>query len=133
MGAVMRGLAVALTLVAAGCAGLAEQRRLEQFEKTARAYDKAIRWSDFQAAYSLTRPDPNRPPNFERLKRVQVTSYETLGATPAPGGTEVRQSVAIEYMFINSMRVLRLIDPQVWVFDEAAGRWQLTSGLPDFK
>jgi hypothetical protein len=110
-----------------------EQRRLEQFEKTARAYDKAIRWSDFQAAYSLTRPDPTRPPDFARLKGIQVTSYEAVGALPSASAMEVRQAVAIEYMRINDMRVRRIMDEQVWVYSEAEKRWQLTTGLPDFR
>jgi hypothetical protein len=110
-----------------------EQRRLELFEKTARAYDKAIRWSDFQAAHGLTRPDPARPPDFARLKGIQVTSYEAVGAVPSAGAMEVRQAVAIEYMRINDMRVRRIVDEQVWIYSEAEGRWQLTTGLPDFR
>jgi hypothetical protein len=112
---------------------MGEQSRLEQFEKTARAYDKAIRWSDFEAAYSLTRPDPARPPDFTRLKGIQVTSYEAVGAVPSAGAKEVRQAVAIEYMRINDMRVRRIVDEQVWVYSGVEKRWQLTTGLPDLR
>jgi hypothetical protein len=133
MGRAARWLAVAVALLIGACASMGEQRRLEQFERTARAYDKAIRWSDFQAAYSLTRPDPTRPPDFARLKGIQITSYEAVGALPSGGGMEVRQAVAIEYMRINDMRVRRIMDEQVWVYSEAEKRWQLTTGLPDFK
>jgi hypothetical protein len=31
------------------------------------------------------------------------------------------------------MRVRRIMDEQVWVYSEAEKRWQLTTGLPDFK
>jgi hypothetical protein len=133
MGRAARWLAVAVALLIGACASMGEQRRLEQFERTARAYDKAIRWSDFQAAYSLTRPDPTRPPDFARLKGIQVTSYEAVGALPSAGGMEVRQTVAIEFMRINDMRVRRIVDEQVWVYSEAEKRWQLTTGLPDFR
>lgn len=132
-GGVGRWLVVALALLLGACASVGDQRRLELFEKTARAYDRAIRWSDFQAAYSLTRPDPARPPDFARLKGIQVTSYEAVGALPSAGAMEVRQAVAIEYMRINDMRVRRIVDEQVWVYSETEKRWQLVSGLPDFK
>ena len=131
MGGAARWLVMAILVGA--CASVGEQHRLEQFEKTARAYDRAIRWSDFQAAYSLARPDPARQPDFARLKGIQVTSYEPVGAARSAGGTQIRQVVAIEYMHINDMRVRRIVDEQIWVYHEADGRWRLTSGLPEFR
>jgi hypothetical protein len=125
-------LAVGMSVVVVGCAGMAEQRRQDRFEKTARAYERAIRWSDFETAYALTKPDPSRPPDFERMKRFQVTSYETLGALPSAGYREIRLTAAIEYVHTGSMRVRKLVDQQVWSFSEDDGRWQLVSGLPAF-
>lgn len=132
MGGAVRWLVVALMVMIGACASMGEQRRLELFEKTARAYDKAIRWSDFEAAYGLTRPDPARAPDLARLKGIRVTSYEVLGAVPSAGAMEVRQAVAIEYTRTQDMRVRRIVDEQVWVYSELERRWRLTTGLPAF-
>ena len=123
---------LAAALILMGCASTGEKGRLEQFEKTSRLYERAIRWSDFQSAYALTKPDPAQRPDFQRLGRIRVTSYEPLGAFPDAEAREIRQTVAIEYVFVNAMRVQRLTDQQVWVYEEASERWRLTTGLPSF-
>ena len=67
---------------------------------------------------------------MERLHQVRVSGYDEQPAIPA-GEDEVRQTVRIELVNVNTQSVRSIVDRQVWKYDEAAKRWWLISGLPD--
>lgn len=109
--------------------------RLEKFETTARAYERAVRWSDFQRAFMFTGPSEAAPlPDFKRLQNVQVTSYDVVGAPqPNADGMQVVQLVEIRYVNTNSMSERVFADKQVWKFSDSDERWKLTSAFPEFR
>jgi hypothetical protein len=67
---------------------------------------------------------------MDRLHQVRVSSYNEQPAVPV-GEDEVRQTVQIELVNVNTQTVRSIVDRQVWKYDEAGKHWWLTSGLPD--
>jgi hypothetical protein len=117
----------------AGCA-IGTQYRMERFEATARAYARALRWSDFQGAFGVVKPPTEtRLPDFHRLKVVRITSYETLSTVPNADGNVVRQMVEISYVHTDRMVERKLMDNQDWAYSEADKRWYLRSDFPEFR
>jgi hypothetical protein len=124
---------VLLALLATGCA-VGAQVRLEKFDATARAYARAIRWSDFQTAYGIAKRPIDTPlPDFNRLKNVRVTSYDAVSTIPGADGTTMRQLVEIGYVYTDRMSARQLVDQQEWYYVEADGRWYLRSAFPEFR
>jgi hypothetical protein len=116
----------------AGCATVADRGRIEQFDKITKAYETAIRWSDFGRAAGVAGLPPEQRESAQKLARVKVISYDIVSAEIAPDTLQVKQTVQIEYTLDGSMKLRRIVDQQGWRFDEAQGRWVLLSGLPDF-
>lgn len=117
----------------AGCGATMERGgRVEQFDKVIRAYETAIRWSDFDRAAGVAGLSPEQREAARKLSPVKVIAYETVSAEVSPDTLQVRQSVQIEYTVEGSMKLRRILDRQGWRFDEAQGRWVLVTGLPDF-
>lgn len=125
-------LALLALLVLSGCAATAQRSRLDQFDVTARAYEKALTWSDFERAAEIGGVAIPDKAALDRLRRVRVISYEQRAADVSPDGTQARRSVQIEFTLEGSMRLRTLMDQQAWRYDEPQGRWLLVSGLPKF-
>ena len=125
-------LAFMATLLSA-CASNSRQTSL--LEQSQYAWSAAIRWGDFEGAQNLVDPEyrkehPITDLQFERYKQVQVTAYDDQPAVPV-SETEVRQTVEIGLVNINTQTARSIVDHQVSRYDEAAKKWWLTTGLPD--
>jgi hypothetical protein len=119
-------------MVLAGCAGVAQQNRLNQFEKIENAYGVAIRWSDFERAVEVAGIEGDQARLSPRLREVKVISYETQIADASSDLNQIQRTAEIEYSFAGSIRVHRIRDRQIWRYDEPRQRWVLSSGLPRF-
>src|SRR5690606_10917416 len=74
-------LAVALVLLAAGCASTGKGDKLHEAQY---AWSAAIRWGDFEGAWNLVDPEyrvahPMTPVEFERYQHVGISRYHDLG------------------------------------------------------
>lgn len=127
-----RWLALLAVLVLAGCAASAHRNRVEQFDLTARAYEKSVTWSDFEGAAEIAGVVVPDRKALQKLRQVKVISYEQRAADISPDGAQARRSVQIEYTVEGSMKLRTLVDQQAWRFDEPQGRWLLLTGLPKF-
>jgi len=106
----------------------------DSFSKTAKAYEKAIRWGDFNYARALQlKPDKISDSKRRRLKGVRVTSYKTISRNMAPDFSQVELLVDIRY-YIDTSAVERVIsDLQKWVYNKKNAVWKLETSFPDFK
>jgi hypothetical protein len=114
-----------------------ETKQQEQtLESVLTAYEKAIRWSEWDMAveflgYDNEGEDFPTPLDLDRLRLFRVTGYEVRSATPSSDGLEFRQAVEIR-MFNKSQAVERVLrDRQEWRYDADRKSWFLFSGLPD--
>lgn len=124
---------ISLLFIAALVAACATAVRLEKFETMARAYERALRWSDFRTAFALAGNADAQAPDFSRLQDVRVTSYDVIGAPQRNDeASEVVQMVEIRYANLGNMSERRLMDRQTWIYSPSAERWKLRSPFPAF-
>lgn len=124
-------LVLLVACAAAGCAGSA---RTDKLEATWRAYERAVRWSDFPTAFALAGQPQSAPPDLRYLRDIRVVAYEKVGPPRAENdGAKVSQAVEIRYVNVNHMSERILADRQVWEYQDATERWTLTSPFPSFK
>lgn len=117
------------------CATSQMRSKQKVLDDTLRSYAATIRWGDMAQAQSFIDPKllkehPPTPLELARYQQVQVSGYEEQPAVPV-GDSEVRQTVRIGLVNINTQRARSILDHQIWHYDEASKHWWLTSGLPD--
>ena len=107
---------------------------LESLDKTLNAYERSIRWRDFDFARSLQKT-PKEISDFkrQRLKNIRVTSYKVINKQIEPDYSTTRLLVDIRYYYDNSVVERTLTDRQTWAYDKPRNRWQLTTPFPNFK
>ena len=116
-----------------GCTTIHEINQKDQFEKTSRSYEQALRWGEWVAASNLLEAESQTMDYkaIEDLKQIKVTSYEVNEMVIAEDQLQVQQVVEIQYYHIYKMKEKTLIDRQTWKYHEKSG-WRLVSGFPQF-
>lgn len=120
----------------AGCASLENTRsRAKILDDTLKSYAATIRWSDIERAEAFLDPayreaHPLSVTDRGRYRQVQVSYYHEQPAVVV-SDTEVRQTVEIGLVNVNTQVARSIIDRQTWRYDEEAKTWWLASGLPD--
>jgi hypothetical protein len=127
---------IGLVLLIVGCASLDDEKEnWMKFDDTSRAYIRAIRWGEYEAAYGFKRlPNVNdKLPDFNDLSDVRVTSYRVKQTIISEDEMVVMQLVDFQYYRMRNVTVRTITDRQRWEYDHEKGRWYLISGLPDFE
>ena len=124
-----------LPLLILGCASYQLSRQMENFDLVSKNYGKALKWSDFQAAYHFRKDAQtgSNPPDFRELQLAKVASYEVRQFTVSEDKSQVLQAVEIKYYKVNYTVVKTIIDHQVWEYDPEDKIWYILTELPDFK
>jgi len=142
MPALLRSLCLCFlgfALLAASPGAIAQKVKLKQPKMLLQLqedYSKAIRWNDFEGAWTLLDPtyreaNPVTDAEFSRYEQIQVTAFEDLDSRVLPDGS-VERAVRIELVnrHTQSQRTMRFTE--VWRYDPKTKRWWLASGLPNF-
>lgn len=124
-------LLLAATLLLAGCATQGRERALDQAQY---AWSAAIRWGDFEGAWTLVDPayreaHPLTDLERERFKQVQISAYRDLGATVQ--GDTAQRNVHVGVVNRHTLRERQLRHVEQWRWDPVAETWWITNGLPD--
>ncbi|MET0225498.1 MAG: hypothetical protein ABW187_03565 [Dokdonella sp.] len=124
-----------VAVLLAACATDKMRSRQTVLDDTLKAYAGTIRWGDVAQAQAFFDPKvlAEHPPTaleLARFKQVRITAYDEQPPVPV-NENEVRQTVEIGLVNVNSQAARSVIDHQVWRYDEVQKRWWLTSGLPD--
>lgn len=127
-------LLIAWLLVSTAGAAMAGKKET-LLEKNKYAYSAAIRWGDFEGAWTMVDPrirkdKPMSAVEFSRYEQIQISGYRDLASMPGPDGSEMRE-VQIDVINRNTMQQRRLRYTEVWRYDSAAKNWWIDS-LPDF-
>jgi hypothetical protein len=122
-------------LLLSGCASLEEKNQQGLFETTTRAYEKALLLGKYEVASSFRKVQASEKQsvNFDRLKKIKVTSYELLTVKVSADQSLVNQTVEIQYYHINYFIEKTIVDNQLWKYYPEEKLWFLESNLPDFK
>ena len=107
----------------------------KRFEITSRAYEKAIRWSDFEGAvlYLNDTAKKKNPPDLKKLKHIKVIEYEVKKTPHTKDQLQIIQIVEIQYYRDDSNVVKTVTDNQFWEYDATLNKWYLLSGIPYFE
>lgn len=128
-------VAALFALTLAGCAAAGRGKQMTALELAQYQYSAAIRWGDFEGAWTLVDPDyrkahPMTDLEFERYKQVQISGYRDLAAVVSPDGTAMREiQIGVINRHTLTERTTRYTER--WRYDAAAKTWWITSGLPD--
>lgn len=109
-------------------------KAFESLDKTLKAYERAIRWRDFDFARALQK-NPQKVSDFKRLrlKNIRVTSYKVINKIISPDLSKTEVVVDIRYYSENSAVERVITDRQTWLYDDVKDRWQLDTAFPDFQ
>ena len=133
----MNKLRLAIPLLAVLIVGCANMELVKQtkFERTSRAYEKAIRWSDFETAGLFIKETnaEKKTQDQKKLKHFKVINYEIKETTLLKEQSRVLQVAEISYYRDDSAVVKTFTNHQLWEYDATLENWYLLSGLPDFK
>ncbi len=127
-------LLIALLLVSMAGVAMAGKKNVI-LEKNKYAYSAAIRWGDFEGAWTMVDPKirkdkPMTAAEFSRYEQIQISGYRDLASMPGPDGAEMRE-VQIDVINRNTMKQRRLRYTEVWRYDPETKNWWIES-LPDF-
>ena len=122
-------------LLLSACTAVDKSKKSITLEQALRNYETAIRWVDFKAANSARRLEgtAHYTPSPDTLKRIRVTSYETMNMATFDDNTTVNVRVEIVYYNEDSMKLVTLTDNQVWKYDPEIKFWYITTPLPAFR
>ena len=122
-----------------GCSSFIDFRRSNDFGYRIGSYSQAIRWSEFEKAqgYVRMREGEVQIPDFDYLKNIKVTNYQSTNKRPAESFEELTSDIIlvyeIDYFIKDSYKIKQLSYEQLWWYDIEAGNWFLDSGLPKFE
>ena len=129
----LRLLLALLLLLPAACASTPD--RGDALRQAQYDWSAAIRWGDFEGAWTLVDPayraeHPLSSLELERYKQVQVSRYHDLDSQVS--GDRASRQVRIGVVNRNTQVQREARYLEAWRYDPEADRWWNTSGLPDF-
>jgi hypothetical protein len=122
---------LAAVLAAAGCAGMKESYRSNQFETRSFELVRAIRWGEYEMAVAfLSRgteaPDP------DIFQKVKISDYKTGAYQVSADAMRITQPVTFRYyrtgIYIERSTTVEM----VWQYQPEDNNWFLVSGFPSF-
>ena len=122
-------------LLLVGCTTVQGLSRLSSLESTSEAYEKAMRWGEYQVASSFikTQETHGESPNLKKLEKIKITSYKPMERNTSDDKLQAHQTVEIKYYNTDYLIEKTIVDKQLWEYDEEQKAWYLQSALPDFK
>jgi hypothetical protein len=124
-----------LVLMIFGCAQIKTGQQMTLFDETSRAYDRAIRWGEYEEAFAYRKlsEQDDKLPDFAEYRQIRVTSYKVKKTiVDEESFSKVLRIVDIQYYRMSNVTVKNFIDRQKWEYNEEQDRWYLMSELPVF-
>ncbi|KGQ17840.1 hypothetical protein LF41_1915 [Lysobacter dokdonensis DS-58] len=132
---ILSSLMLALCLCVLALSGCASSKDTNQLDRQTYAYSAAIRWGDFEGAWTLVDPKyreahPLSDVELERYKQVQIAGYRDLAEQVLPDGDVVRE-IEIDVVNRHTLTQRQTRYTERWRFDAESKTWWLVVGLPD--
>lgn len=125
-------VALFITLLLSACATTADI--MDDLNTSLRGYEKAIRWAEYEAAYSYHKWEDDIQPSIpENIDHFRVTKYETFGEKFIEKKMIMKQTVKLRYYNTETQREKALKLPQEWKYFKKTKRWYLISKPIAFK
>ncbi len=119
------GLSLAALLLSA-CATQGEM--MDDLNKTLRGYEKAVRWANFDAAYSYHKWDADQEASIPtNMENIRVTKYESSNQRFDQQKLVMKQTVTLHYYNTDDLRERRVKHRHEWKYFPENKRWYLIS------
>lgn len=123
-----------ITLLLGACAGIESAEKMDDLNKTLRGYEKAIRWAQYDAAYSYHKWEGDVQPTIPKdIENFRVTQYETFGEKFSEKDMVMMQTIKLRYYNTETQREKSMQQLQKWKFFPEIKRWYLISEPITFK
>lgn len=125
-------LLLPVLLAMTGCA--TTQDRGGALQQSQYAWSAAIRWGDFEGAWTMVDPEyrtqhPMTGLEFERYAQLQISAYHPSGEQV--GNDVATRAVEIGVVNRNTLQTREARYVERWRYDPDKRTWWITSGLPD--
>lgn len=125
-------LLVAAMLMGCNSTSQLEKSRSEALDQ----YGNLVRWGQWDGAVNFVAPDylkehPISRLDLDRLRLFHVTNYTIRSTQVFDEGKTVTQLVELRLFHKSQAVERRILDEQLWRYDEEQERWWLHTGLPD--
>lgn len=126
-------LVVAIALLG-GCAGGGKQ--MSDLEQAQYDYSGAIRWGNFEGAWSMVDPEykkkhPMTDLEFARYTQVDISGYRDIASTVSPDNQHAMREIVIGVVNKHTMAERETRYTEMWRYDAAAKTWWVVNGLPN--
>jgi len=116
-----------------GCAGLSDQHL--KFQQINFAYERALRWGDYDKAFSahINEKEPLSDKERKRLSHYRVSGYNVVNNQVGADQAKITQLVEIRYYNEDNAIERKMNVTLDWELDKASGNWHITSPFPQIK
>lgn len=120
-------------LLLAACAHSAD--KMQVLDNSLRAYERAVRWSEWQTLSHFYKTDTRAVLAAEQRApdTFRVTGYDVLRRDLSADEKGLTQEVRITYYRTDNMIERSILNTQKWHYDAATNLWFLTSPPPVLK
>jgi len=132
----LSALLVCALLVAAigGCGAVKKDKRAVTLQTATNGYQSALRWGYYETAYGFVTPEiRDKTPTPPIKEGLHLTGYDVIRSPVMTDEKNAVQMVAIDYLYDDQQVVKRLMDRQLWRWDDKKQNWWLMTGLPKFE
>ncbi len=120
-------------VLAMGCSAPGP-KRAQVLEQTLDKYAETARWAGLDSLYAFQKHEPGTPLTVPSgADAIDITNYEAISAITEIEVGRVAQTASIEYVRLDNQTVKRVLDHQIWVYDEELKRWFRENALPSFE
>ena len=120
-----------LLLALAGCKSISDMKEGDDLDRALKAYEAAMRWSDFHAALTYHKwPEGEPVPLPEDFSHLRVMDYYVVYPPVTSTDSTAQQAVEISYVNQDYQILRKVTDRQTWVYNKDIKRWEITSPMP---
>jgi len=101
---------------------------MDNLNTTLRAYEKAVRWGQFEDVYSYHKWQDGQQTDLPaNMDNIRVTKYQSSSQKFDPKANSMKQTVTLRYYNTDDQREQRLKYRQEWQYFPDIKRWYLLS------
>jgi hypothetical protein len=118
-------------LLTVSCAGMAGNRRVDEFSEIIKSYENALENSDYRQASRFVDPSKGRAPvDYKRYANIKIVRHKVTHVEVSDDKRSIEQDVEIQYFLLDRNLLRTMIDHQVWRYKDEGKVWMLQTGLP---
>ena len=110
----------------------------EGLDRSAKAYNRMIRWHEFESAVMTYAGPEHREESLKRAtalikQGISITDFRILSTTYVPAAKSGDVMAEFDYFMLPSNRIKTISHRQQWLYQEESKSWILKNGLPPFE